>query len=205
MLMLMNTAEADASSCVEPGLSARPEVVGRVVRVLGIGNVLLGDDGFGPFAVRTLEAEYETSEAVEVLDAGTPGLDLTPFLADARAVIILDTVRSDAAPGTLRTYDLDQLLSTPPLPRTSPHEPGLREALLATELVGRTPDSVLLIGVVPASTATGTGLGPEVRSAVPAALELAVTELVRLDVPPARRDPPLEPDIWWERSGPLES
>jgi len=170
----------------------------RPIRVLGMGNVLLGDDAVGPYVVRLLEARYRAPEGVEIADVGTPGLDLTPHLAGAAAVVVVDTVAAEAAPGTVRTYRRDALLAAPPLPRTSPHEPGLREALLATELTDSSPDDLLLVGVVPEQTDTGAGLSPTVRAAADRLVELVIAELERLGRPLVARDPPLEPDIWWE-------
>ena len=175
--------------------------VARVV-VLGIGNVLIGDDGFGPYAARLLAARFDFDEAVEVLDAGTPGLDFLPYLDDTRALLVLDTVSSEAPPGTVKIYRREQILSTPLPPRVNPHQPGLREALLAAELTTGSPGEVVLIGVVPASTTTGSGLSPAVRSALEPALAAAVAELERLGVPAIPRAVPGDPDIWWERGEP---
>ncbi len=163
-----------------------------------MGNVLIGDDGVGPYVVRLLEARYRAPDGVEIADVGTPGLDLTPYLSGAAAVLVVDTVAADAEPGAVRTYRRDALLAAPPLPRTSPHEPGLREALLATELTDSSPAEVLLVGVVPGRTDTGTGLSPPVRAAAERLIEIVVAELERLGRPLVPREPPLEPDIWWE-------
>ena len=67
----------------------------KPIRILGVGNVLCTDDGLGPYAIKVLEAQFEFPEGVEVLDVGTPGLDFTPYLADARMVIVLDTVKGE--------------------------------------------------------------------------------------------------------------
>jgi hydrogenase maturation protease len=163
-----------------------------------MGNVLLGDDGFGPYVVRHLEAAWELPEGVEVHDLGTPGSDLIPYLSDARAVIVIDTVSSDAPPGELRLYRRSELPAAPLAPRTSPHEPGLFEALATAELVDQAPESVLLVGVVPAEVTTGTGLSPAVRAAVDDGILTIAQELERLETPIVRRAEPLEPDIWWE-------
>ncbi len=170
----------------------------RPIRVLGVGNVLMGDDGFGPYVTRILEARYHFPEEVEVLDVGTPGLDFTPYLQDARAVIVVDTVSGDASPGTLRTYDREQLLAKPPPARTNPHQPGLREALMATDLTDTSPQRLLVIGVIPERTDTGTGLSPAVRAAVEPTVAAVLEELGRFDLTPRPREQPLEPDIWWE-------
>jgi hydrogenase maturation protease len=170
----------------------------KPIRILGVGNVLCTDDGLGPYAIKVLEAEFEFPDGVEVIDVGTPGLDFTPYLADARMVIVLDTVKGDEAPGSLRLLRDREIVAKPPPSRMSPHEPGLREALMATELAEMNPDEMLLIGVIPESTEQGTKLSEAVRAAVPAVVETVVEELERLARPAVRRDPPAELDVWWE-------
>ncbi|MGD9253489.1 MAG: HyaD/HybD family hydrogenase maturation endopeptidase [Holophagae bacterium] len=171
----------------------------KPVRIIGVGNVLCMDDGLGPFAIAALEAEYEFPEGVEVLDVGTPGLDFTPYLSDARMVMVLDTVRGEESPGTLRLIRDQEIVAKPPPSRMSPHEPGLREALLATELSECSPEEILLIGVVPESTEQGTRLTDAVRESVPEVVKTVVDELNRLGLTPSRRVPPGEPDTWWEK------
>jgi hydrogenase maturation protease len=169
------------------------------VGVIGLGNVLMGDDAFGPWVVQTLLAEYEFPEDVSVEDLGTPGLDLMPYVSDVEALVLVDTVRSEAPPGTLRLYRRDDLLKHPPQARLSPHDPGVKEALLTAEFAGRGPREVLLVGAVPADTAMGVGLSPALRDAVPAAVAEVLKELERLGRPAERRSAPADPDIWWAR------
>jgi hydrogenase maturation protease len=170
------------------------------VAVIGIGNVLTGDDAVGPTVLKLLEAAYEVPEDVLVLDAGTPGLDLTAFLADLEGVVLVDAVKArGAAPGELRVYGKDELLAKAPLLATSPHEPGVREALLNADFMGVAPPVARLVGVVPASVETGIGLSPAVRAALPAALARVRDELAALGVALRARTPPLAPDLWWER------
>jgi hydrogenase maturation protease len=170
----------------------------KPIRILGVGNVLCSDDGLGPYAIKVLEAQFEFPDGVEVIDVGTPGLDFTPYLADARMVIVLDTVKGEEAPGSLRLLRDREIVAKPPPSRMSPHEPGLREALMATELAEMNPEEILLIGVIPESTEQGTRLTDAVRAAVPEVVETVVAELERLDHSPIRRDPPGEPEVWWE-------
>ena len=133
-----------------------------------------------------------------MLDVGTPGLDFTPYLADARLVIVLDTVRGEQAPGTLRVLRDDEIVNKPPPSRMSPHEPGLREALMATELADSSPGEIVFVGVVPESTEQGTHLSTSVAAAVPKVVEVVLDELTRLGCEPERKDPPAQPDLWWE-------
>lgn len=169
------------------------------IAVIGIGNVLTGDDAVGPTVVRMLEAAFEAPDDVLVLDAGTPGLDLTAYLADLEGVILVDSVRAKGAPGELRVYGLEELLARAPVLATSPHDPGLREALLHAQFMGVAPRVARLVGVIPAAVETGIGLSAPVRAALPAALGRVREELAALGVALRERVPPREPDLWWER------
>jgi hydrogenase maturation protease len=176
----------------------RSEAAYGPIRVLGVGNVLTSDDGVGPYTVAVLKAGWEFPDEVSVVDVGTPGLDFTPYLTDAELVVVVDAVRSGGDPGTVRVWRDDELLEAPPVARTNPHEPGLREALMATEFEDRRPQHVVLVGVVPRSLETGTRLSETVRSAVDPAAETVIAELARAGTSVARREPPARPEIWWE-------
>jgi len=168
------------------------------IRVLGLGNVLMGDDALGPWVVEELLARWEFPEGVSVVDVGTPGLDLTPYLAEADTVLLVDTVKSDAPPGTLRIYTRDQLLRHPPPARLSPHDPGLTEALLSLDFAGAAPKDIVLIGVVPEKVEKGVGLTPRVRASVAVVAEEVVAALRALGAPPLPRSgAPSAP--WWEQ------
>lgn len=168
------------------------------VAVLGIGNVLTGDDAFGPFVARTIDARYEMPDGVEVRDIGTPGLDLVPHLAGIEHVIVIDTIRAPVPPGTIRCYRTAELKARGPSARTNPHQPTLADALFLLELQGMAPQDVLLVGVVPERYDTGAPLSARVRAAVSAAVAEVARELERLGFPPQPRERPLPPGIWWE-------
>jgi hydrogenase maturation protease len=182
--------------CLEP-VDAVAALLPRVA-VLGIGNVLTGDDAFGPFVAHTIEARYEMPFGVEVRDIGTPGLDLVPHLAGMDCVIVVDTVKSHAEPGSIRCYRTAELKARGPSARTNPHQPTLADTLFFLEIQDLAPREVLLVGVVPERYDTGAPLSARVRAAVPEAISLVVRELERLGYPPLPREAPLCPDIWWE-------
>ena len=163
-----------------------------MISVLGLGNVLMGDDGLGPVAVRTFESEYLVPSDVQVCDLGTPGLDLLPWLADVDRVILVDTVKTDLPPGTVRLYEKADLLRYPPTARVGPHDPGVKEALHALEFAGRAPREVALIGVVPESTAMSLDLTPTVQAAVRRAVLAIEITLARFGRPVERRPLPRE-------------
>jgi hydrogenase maturation protease len=168
-----------------------------MILVLGLGNVLMGDDGFGPAAVRAFEAEYTVGPEVTVIDIGTPGLDLTPWLADADRVIIVDTVKCDLPPGTLKIYDKAGVLRYPASVRVGPHDPGVKETLLALEFAGREPRELTLIGVVPQRTEMAVTLSPALEAAVEPAVAAIAQALERFGACPIRRTEPCEPRPWW--------
>ena len=169
-----------------------------VTTIVGLGNVLMADDAFGPYFVRWFEAHYSVPKGVEVVDLGTPGLDLYPHLVHRDVVIIADTVRSPGEAGDLRVYQRDDILQHAPEARVNPHDPGLKETLLSLEFAGHLPDVVLLVGVVPESTDSKIGLSQAVYEALESAGSAVVHELRALgfDCPP--REETAEMDLWWE-------
>jgi hydrogenase maturation protease len=169
------------------------------VRIIGLGNVLMSDDGFGPYVARVLDAFYDCPPEVEVIDAGTPGLDLTPYLLGADVVIFVDTVKAEGQPGDIHTFQLDDILRHAVQPRLSPHDPGVKEALLTVAAAGRGPRHVLMIGVIPEWIATGVDLSPSVRSAIAPVIGVALSELERFGHHLHLRALPRQPDTWWER------
>lgn len=169
------------------------------IRVIGLGNVLMADDAFGPYVIHALSSAYEFPPDVSLIDVGTPGLDLTPYLMHARKLIVVDTVRSDGPSGSIRLYRKDDILRHAPLPRLGPHDPGLKETLLALDFDGTGPDEVLLIGVIPERTIASPGLSPRVRAAVGQAALEVLLELARLGATVHSRPDPVVGVPWWER------
>lgn len=147
------------------------------VLVLGVGNPLMGDDGIGvELAHRLRERDY--GPLVHVEEGGTLGMTLLPLLEDADTVILLDAVRTGAAPGSLVTRSRDEL------PRhfsrvISPHQIGMKEVLGAAQLCGTLPRAITLVGVEARHTDFCRPMSAEAREAVPQALELVETLISR--------------------------
>jgi hydrogenase maturation protease len=141
------------------------------VLVLGIGNILLGDDGAGVEAARRLAAMQ--IPGVDVLDGGTIGFMLMPYLAGRRAVLVLDAVSGDQGiPGDVVVIG-DSAVRRGHGIRLTAHDIGLVDALAAAELTGCAPQQVSLVGIVPASTTERWGLSPVVASRVAAMTDAA--------------------------------
>jgi hydrogenase maturation protease len=172
-----------------------------MINVLGIGNVLMGDDGFGPAVVRAFDAAYQAGPDVDVVDIGTPGLDLMPWFADVDRLVIVDTVKSWLPPGTMRLYDQGSVLRHAPSVRVGPHDPGVKEALLTLEFAGRAPREVTLIGVVPARTDLALDLSPAVEAAVAPAVQALVETLERFGVCVTPRSEVASKPMWCPPSG----
>ena len=172
------------------------------VAVLGIGNVLLGDDAVGPAVVAMLAAGYRVPPAVSLLDVGTPGIDLADYLAGLHTAILVDSVRLEAPPGTRCRLDKSQLIGPAGGGkglRRAGHDPALRDTLLALDLCGLAPAEVIFIGVVPGSTATHLGRSDVVRAAARLAAGDVAAELRRLGLDVRERPSWHPPDLWWER------
>lgn len=174
-----------------------PPAPGRVA-IVGVGNVLMGDDGVGPFIVRQLEARFHWPDEVTITDAGTPGGDLLSLIEGAEVLFVLDTARAQASPGTVCMYARHQLLAAPVRVRLSPHAPGLLEALQVLEFRGTCPSDVTLIGVAPKACEFGAGLSELAKRAADQVIAIVTELLARRGVRFTRRDQPLPPDICWE-------
>ena len=141
--------------------------------ILGIGNVLLTDDGAGVHAARLLAGALEERTDVEVVDAGTLSFTLAPLLAGARRLIVLDAARLGAAAGTVRCFfggEIDALLARA---RPSVHELGLRDLLGIARLTGTLPTERALIAIEPHSLEWGTEPSPAVAAALESATRTA--------------------------------
>ena len=170
----------------------------KSILIGGIGNVLLGDDGLGPYVVRLLESQYDFGHEVELADLGTPALDLTHRITGRHGVILIDCIASDEySPGTVLLYDKAALLSAIPERRLDPHSPAVSECLLTAEMLGASPEHVWVIGVVGASFEPGRPLSPIVRAALWKVVDAIGYELKRLGVKFEKRLQADEFGVWW--------
>jgi hydrogenase maturation protease len=145
------------------------------ILVLGIGNILLRDEGVG---VRVIEAMRHLAlpDGVELADGGTSGADLVDLLADRQKVIVIDAVQIDAAPGTIVRCTGSGLLDESVVP-ISLHQFGLVESLLSARKLGCSPKAVVVFGVKPHDLAPGLDLTPPIAALVPKLIQLVLDEL----------------------------
>lgn len=163
--------------------------------VLGLGNVLLEDDGVGGAAISLLLDRFDVPRGVRVLDGGTLGLSLLPYLDIADAVILVDAVKTEAAPGTIVRLDGDDVMPAV-VTRLSPHQVGVADLLDGARWLERYPRRVVLLGVVPASIDLGVGLSPLAHASLPALVDCIVAEADALGFTFARRAADDTPDCY---------
>jgi hydrogenase maturation protease len=152
----------------------------RDILILGIGNILLKDEGVGVHVVKKLEG-MPLPDNVEVLDGGTAGLDLTDFIANRKKVIAIDTVKAGEIPGTI--YRLtEKNLRTGPKAITSFHEIDFLDALYMSEVMGEKPEETIIIGIEPKDMSDGLELSPEIEERIPKIIEVVMKELNHKEV-----------------------
>jgi len=146
------------------------------ILVLGIGNVLLTDEGVGVRAINELARRYVFSEQVELLDGGTAGIELLRHIAGRDHLIIIDAMKCGQPPGTVvrvEGADVPAAFRT----RISPHQLGLSDLLAAAMLTGELPANLVLFGVEPASLEPGLDLSDVVEASVDKLLNGVCDEL----------------------------
>jgi hydrogenase maturation protease len=147
------------------------------ILVLGIGNVLLTDEGIGVRALNELERRYSFSGNVELMDGGTAGIELLRHIRKRKHLIIIDAMTFDQEPGTVTRCegeDVPAAFRT----RISPHQLGLSDLLAAAMLTNELPKNLVLFGVEPESIDIGLELTDTVEASL-AKLIGAVTDELR--------------------------
>ncbi|MGQ7247712.1 HyaD/HybD family hydrogenase maturation endopeptidase [Halomonas sp. V046] len=155
------------------------ENVPSSILVLGIGNVLWADEGFGVRAVEALHERFVFPDEVTVMDGGTQGLYLLPYVQSCRRLIIVDAIDYGLAPATVHVIRDDAVPSFMGVKKVSLHQTGFQEVLAAAQLLGWEPEAVVLAGVQPLVIDDyGGSLRPLVASRIDEVVTLVADELV---------------------------
>ncbi len=144
--------------------------------VLGVGNVLLMDEGVGVHAVRQLEQQYELPSHVKVLDGGTAAFDLIYMIDAYERVIVIDAVKGGGEPGAVYRFTPDDITPEDKL-ITSIHQVEFLDILDAAELMGCKPREIIIYGIEPHTIGWGEELSPEIAAMVPKVIDLVLKEL----------------------------
>jgi hydrogenase maturation protease len=145
------------------------------VLVLGIGNILLRDEGIGPRFIKEMR-NCPLPDQTELLDGGTAGAALLEFISDREKLVVIDAVEAGAKPGSIVKIDAKDLPKQP-ADRFSLHQFGLLDTLATAEKLGRAPKQTVIIGVQPRDLAAGTELSAELSAAMPRIKKLVLEEI----------------------------
>jgi len=144
--------------------------------VLGIGNLVMSDDGIGVRVIQQLSARFRFPAGVALLDGGTLGLDLLPRLEGVERLLVVDAVDIGKPPGTLARLsgdDVPIVLET----KVSPHQMGLKDLLAVAMLQGFAPQEMVLWGVQPEKIEMGVELSPAVAAVLDNLVQSVLLEL----------------------------
>ncbi len=160
----------------------------KEIIIVGIGNTLMSDDGAGVFAVQELDKRYEFAENVELLDGGTKGLELLPFVEGKKKMLFIDAVNFNEKAGTvgeLTQQEIPDYFAT----KLSVHQIALPDLIGAGKLLGTLPEEYHLIGIQPESIEPGYGMTEPVTKEFESLLSRVIDKLKEWDVPARPREP----------------
>lgn len=165
------------------------------VTILGIGNLLWADEGFGVRAVEALHQQYRFHDNVLMLDGGTQGIYLVQHVQVADILLVFDAVDYGLPPGTLKRVEGAEVPKFMGAKKMSLHQTGFQEVLAMAELLGDYPEHLLLVGVQPEELEDyGGSLRPSVRAQIQPAIQMALEWLGNLGVAFEAREQPLSED-----------
>ncbi|HXY54919.1 MAG TPA: HyaD/HybD family hydrogenase maturation endopeptidase [Nitrospirota bacterium] len=151
------------------------------ISVLGLGNILLTDEGVGVHAVNAIKKKYAFSPEIDIIDGGTMGLDLLPIFQTQDKILIVDAVDFKKEPGHVGIVEgknIPSVLNT----KLSVHHIGLSDLLFTAKLTRTTPLDVYLVGIQPKSFDVGLDMTDEIRTRLDDIIEIALRKLKEWDV-----------------------
>jgi len=151
------------------------------ILVLGLGNTIMSDDGFGVKVVTTLSSRYRFPDKVKLLDGGTLGLDLLPHLEGIDRLLIVDALEMQARPGQVFRLE-DEEVPRAFAHKLSVHQMGIQDLLAVAELQGHLPGKLVVWGVQPQNIQMGTELSEPVAAALSEVLAGVIGELQRWNI-----------------------
>lgn len=152
--------------------------------IMGIGNVLYGDEGFGVHAVASLAKGWDFPPQVQLIDGGTQGHSLLTFVEETDKLLLLDAVDFGEQGGSICVRKNTGIPAYLSALKVSPHQNSFSEILALAQLRDKLPAEIVLIGVHPVDMTMGQGLTPEVREKMPTVMQLALEQLLIWGISP---------------------
>jgi len=160
--------------------------------ILGIGNILWADEGFGVRAVEKLNQYYQFDDNVKVMDGGTQGIYLVQFVEEAEILVVFDAIDYGLEPGEMKLIEGEDVPKFMGVKKMSLHQTGFQEVLMMAEMLGRYPEHLLLVGVQPVELEDfGGSLREKTRQQIDPAIEAALDWLKQFDIHATKRVKPL--------------
>lgn len=158
--------------------------------VLGLGNLVHSDDGLGVHAIQRLQLDPRIPSDVVLMDGGTQGLSLLPHISAFQRLLVVDALDVGEAPGTLVRLEGDAVRNLPG--KASVHQLGFADLMVALELLGESPEEIVLLGIQPLSMEWGTEVTPKVHEALERLPDLVIEQLLVWGTPTT---PGLDPGL----------
>ncbi len=154
------------------------------IGILGVGNLLMADEGFGVHCIDRLRENYIFPDNVELLDGGTAGIMLAPFIEDKDILFVIDVVNLRGKAGSIHEFSHNDVTSGNIQSRMSPHQVGLLEILDLCRLREKAPERVEMITVIPADLSTRIGLSENLGPKIDKIIAILLEKLLPLGAAP---------------------
>ena len=158
------------------------------ITILGLGNILMTDEGVGVRTINEFERRYEVPDYVEIVDGGAAGLDLIPFIEGREKVMMVDAVNFDREPGYIDLLENDAI-PVRITQKASMHHLGLMDVLCIVRMSGNLPKELCLIGIQPKSLDLGIDMTKEMWDKVDDLIECIAAKLRDWNIPCVLRSP----------------
>jgi hydrogenase maturation protease len=149
----------------------------KIITILGVGNILMSDEGFGVRVVEYLQADYHFPAGVELLDGGTSGIYLAPVIEDSRCLLIIDVLNMKGPAGEIHLLAGDELRGAGLQTSMSPHQAGLLEIIDLCRLRDKAPDEIKIIGIIPQDLSLSLELSPTLRDKVKTVADIVIKQI----------------------------
>lgn len=171
------------------------EIFMKQTLILGIGNILWADEGFGVRTVEHLNTHYQFDDSVTLIDGGTQGVYLVQYVEEADILVVFDAIDYGLKPGEMKLIEGDDVPKYMGAKKMSLHQTGFQEVLMMADMLDKYPDHLLLVGVQPVELEDfGGSLQHLTRQQIEPAITAALDWLKQFNIHAEKRGIPLSPE-----------